>query len=170
MPRWIIWLVPCLLLGVAVMGCSTSEPRQNKTSSTSLAPVTVQISHPPLVKGQPSFPAIVDFSNLGEKPNCYSHPGPDSRPCKLPLRERPDFESPVVPGFAPVEGQDAVVVECQVYGNDVLSQGTLQDKNSVRSNIWNKVVDARLQPQGYAWGNDVWFGNRGWRDVPCPNG
>jgi hypothetical protein len=83
------------------------------------------------------------------------------RPCWLPLRAEPDYRSPRVgPNGWPMEGRDRVWVECQTYGNNVLSQGVLQDSRGVRSNIWNRI-------KGGGWGNDIWLGNRGWRGIPC---
>jgi hypothetical protein len=110
-------------------------------------PATPTPTPPPPPRGFETTPDFTYFPTCG-------------RPCWLPLRAQADYRSPRVTNGWPLEGRDRVWVECQTRGNDVLSQGTLQDSRGVRSNIWNKI-------RGSGWGNDIWLGNRGWRGIPC---
>ena len=132
------------------------------------------LQHPPMACGGP-FDEIVDFTNFGNSDpaswttchNVHESHDPDGRPCRLPLRAEPDFSTPAFGAkvWSPAEGEP-VHIWCQKLGDDQLSHGTLQDGRGVRSKIWDLVVDSRL-PHAQGYGNDIWFGNRGWRGRAC---
>jgi hypothetical protein len=186
-------LIAALMLTTGCSSSATPPPSTSRSDATvqpSVAPLRVADCHHAIPDGSlpqadgtqrairhpevtcsPNFKAIVDFTHLGDTPGCRAvaeAANPQGRPCNLPLRAQPDFAVPAYPAgtWAPVEGQDVVTVACQVAGNPEPSSGTLQNAALQRSNIWNKVVDPRL-PSGFGWGNDLWFGNGGWRNVPC---
>ena len=120
------------------------------TTPTVTRPATTPPPPPPPPPPPRGFDTTPDFTYF---PTC-------GRPCWLPLRAGPDYRTARVSNGWPLEGRDHVWVECQVHGNGVLSQGVLQDSRGVRSNIWNKI-------RGNGWGNDIWLGNAGWRNIPC---
>lgn len=116
-----------------------------------------------------TFTEFVDFTRLGDWPTCSSSPDAAEdmrRPCKEPLKSQPDARSQTLTGWQPTEGQDTLMVECQVIANTTLNQGVLRNNRSESSNVWNKVRDERL-PGSTGWINDIWMGNAGFRGKAC---
>jgi hypothetical protein len=130
------------------------------------------IQHPVMDCRGP-FDVVVDFTyyDHGNDPQATcvnAKASPNHRPCQLPLWQQPRYQSGYATparGWTPVEGQ-TLKVACQVVASDTPDGGTLHDAYGHASNVWDKVLDGRL-PGGFAWANDLWLGNFGWRGVVC---
>jgi hypothetical protein len=145
---------------------STPAPRINPLRKD------LAIQHP-VMDCRGSFEVAVDFTyyDHGNDPQATcvnAKASPNHRPCQLPLWKEPRYQSGYATpagGWTPVEGQ-TLKVACQVVAPDVSGVGTLRDAYGHTSNVWDKVLDQRL-PGGFAWANDLWLGDFGWRGVAC---